>query len=216
MLELNQATTTLGEQRFEFSLQVNRTETVVLVGESGAGKSTLLNMISGLVEVESGDVLWQGQSLLPLSVQERPATLLFQKHNLFEHLSVKANVGLGLDPGLRLGSHSEKDAETGWPAVETALQQMGLEGFGDRLPTELSGGEQQRVALARALIMNRPILLLDEPYSALDRETRHSVLKLTKKMCTEKQLCTLVVTHDPEDAEALDARLVRVEDQRIQ
>ena len=84
------------------------------------------------------------------------------------------------------------------------------------MPTQLSGGEQQRVALARALIMNRPVLLLDEPFSALDSETRRSVLELTKKLCSDKQLCTLVVTHNPEDAEVLGARLVRVRNNQIQ
>lgn len=214
MLELQKATTTLGEQRFEFSLQLKQNETLVIVGESGAGKSTLLNMICGLVEVESGDVLWNGKSLLPLAVQERPATMLFQKHNLFEHLSVRDNIGLGLDPGLKLGNDPEIDATSGWPAVDVALQQMGLEGYGERMPTQLSGGEQQRVALARALIMNRPILLLDEPFSALDSITRRDVLELTKKLCREKQLCAVVVTHNPEDAEVLGARLIRVHDQQ--
>ncbi len=215
MLELKKATTTLGDQQFEFSLQVRQNETLVIVGESGAGKSTLLNMICGLVEVESGDVLWNSQSLLPLTVQERPATMLFQKHNLFEHLNVRNNIGLGLDPGLKLGNDLEKTT-TGWPAVDAALAQMGLAGYGERMPTELSGGEQQRVALARALIMNRPVLLLDEPFSALDSETRRSVLELTKKLCSDKQLCTLVVTHNPEDAEVLGARLVRVHNNQIQ
>lgn len=213
MLELQKATTTLGDQRFEFSLQASHNETLVIVGESGAGKSTLLNMICGLVEVESGDVLWNGESLLPLAVQDRPATMLFQKHNLFEHLNVSKNIGLGLDPGLNISN--DPGADTSWAAVERALEQMGLAGYGARMPGELSGGEQQRVALARALIMDRPILLLDEPFSALDSETRRSVLELTKKLCSDKQLCTLVVTHNPEDADILGARLIKVRNKQI-
>ena len=181
MLELNNATTTLGQRHFEFSLQVDSAETVVIIGESGAGKSTLLNMISGFTSVESGDVLWHGESLLPMAVAQRPVTMLFQKHNLFEHLNVADNIGLGLDPGLRLDNGSDK----GWQQVTDALQQMGLEGYGARMPGELSGGEQQRVALARALIMKRPLLLLDEPFSALDSETRRAVLELTQRLSTE-------------------------------
>lgn len=208
MLELNNATTTLGQRQFEFSLQVASTETVVIIGESGAGKSTLLNMVSGFTPVESGEVVWQGESLLPMAVAQRPVTMLFQKHNLFEHLNVADNIGLGLDPGLRLENDS-------WQKVENALQQMGLAGYGKRMPGELSGGEQQRVALARALIMNRPLLLLDEPFSALDSETRRSVLELTQRLSAEKQLCTLVVTHNPEDADVLGARVVTIQNDSI-
>lgn len=211
MLELKEATTTLGHRRFEFSLQVASTETVVIIGESGAGKSTLLNMISGFTSIESGEVLWHGESLVPMAVPERPVTMLFQKHNLFEHLSVADNIGLGLDPGLRLDDNNNE----GRQKIIDSLQQMGLEGFAQRMPGELSGGEQQRVALARALIMDRPLLLLDEPFSALDRETRQSVLELTKKLSTEKQLCTLVVTHNPEDAQVLGARVITIQNDSI-
>ena len=137
--------------------------------------------------------------------------MLFQKHNLFEHLNVADNIGLGLDPGLRLDNSSDK----GWQQVEDALQQMDLEGYGARMPGELSGGEQQRVALARALIMKRSLLLLDEPFSALDSATRRAVLELTQRLSTEKQLCTLVVTHNPEDAEVLGARVVSIQNDSI-
>ncbi len=212
MLELTKATTTLGHRHFEFSLQVASTETVVIVGESGAGKSTLLNMISGFVAVESGDVQWHGDSLIAKAVAERPITMLFQKHNLFEHLCVADNIGLGLDPGLR---QIKKTGTDDRQKVQDALEQIGLEGYGNRMPGELSGGEQQRVALARALIMNRPLLLLDEPFSALDSETRKSVLELTKTLCAEKQLCTLLVTHNPEDATVLGARLVTIRNDSV-
>ena len=146
-----------------------------------------------------------------MAVAQRPVTMLFQKHNLFEHLNVADNIGLGLDPGLRLDNSSDK----GWQQVEDALQQMGLEGYGARMPGELSGGEQQRVALARALIMKRSLLLLDEPFSALDSATRRAVLELTQRLSTEKQLCTLVVTHNPEDAEVLGARVVSIQNDSI-
>jgi len=203
MLDIQQATTRLGTQQFNFSLSVAESETVVIIGESGSGKSTLLNMINGFVPVESGDISWLGQSLIHLPVRARPVATLFQKNNLFEHLSAADNIGLGLDPGLKLGANEREQ-------IEQSLEQVGLGGYGKRLPGQLSGGEQQRVALARALIMTRPILLLDEPYSALDSETRQAALQLTKKLCSEKQLCTLVVTHNPDDAVALGARVVTV------
>ena len=203
MLEIEKATTTLGQLNFEFSLSVASDETVVILGQSGAGKSTLLNLVNGFVNIESGEVRWNGELLNQLSVHKRPVTTLFQKNNLFDHLTARKNIGLGLDPGLKLNSNM-------WRSVDEAMDRMGLAEKGDRLPAQLSGGEQQRVALARALIMNRPILLLDEPYSALDMETRQSVLEITRELCTEKALCTLVVTHNPHDAEILDCRTVEV------
>lgn len=205
MLELYQATTRLGAQSFNFSLSVGTNEILVVVGESGSGKSTLLNMINGFVAVESGDIRWSGNSLLPLSVRDRPVATLFQNNNLFEHLCARDNIGLGLNPGLKL---DRNDLDN----IEQALEQVGLGGFGERMPAQLSGGEQQRVALARALIMTRPILLLDEPYSALDSDTRQAALELTRRLSTEKQLCSVVVTHNQDDAAVLGARVVKVRD----
>jgi len=181
MLELVKATAALGEITFEFSLSVGSDETVVILGQSGAGKSTLLNLVNGFV---------------------------FQKNNLFDHLSARDNIGLGLDSGLKLDSNM-------WKTVDDALTRMGLPEKGNRLPSQLSGGEQQRVALARALIMDRPILLLDEPYSALDKETRQSVLEITRELCSEKSLCTLIVTHDPQDAQLLGCRSIEIKDNII-
>lgn len=203
MLEVTQATTTLGKQSFNFSLSVAANEILVVIGESGSGKSTLLNMINGFVPVESGDIRWDGKSLLPLSVRDRPVATLFQKNNLFEHLCARDNIGLGIDPGLKL---TGKDRDN----IEQALEQVGLGGFGERMPGQLSGGEQQRVALARALIMTRPVLLLDEPYSALDSVSRRAALELTQRLSEEKQLCTVVVTHNPDDAGILGAKIVEV------
>jgi len=208
MLELVKATAVLGELTFEFSLTVGSDETVVILGPSGAGKSTLLNLVNGFVNLEGGQVNWNGESLNHLTIHKRPVTTLFQKNNLFDHLTARDNIGLGLDSGLKLDSHM-------WKAVDDAMIRMGLPDKGDRLPSELSGGEQQRVALARALIMNRPILLLDEPYSALDKRTRQSVLEITRELCAEKALCTLIVTHDPEDADLLRCRSVEISNNRI-
>jgi len=208
MLELVKATAALGEITFEFSLSVGSDETVVILGQSGAGKSTLLNLVNGFVNVENGEVNWNGESLIPLSVHKRPVTTLFQKNNLFDHLSARDNIGLGLDSGLKLDSNM-------WKTVDDALTRMGLPEKGNRLPSQLSGGEQQRVALARALIMDRPILLLDEPYSALDKETRQSVLEITRELCSEKSLCTLIVTHDPQDAQLLGCRSIEIKDNII-
>lgn len=208
MLAIDKAAVTLGERSFEFSLSVAEGEIIAIVGKSGAGKSTLLNMISGFTRLTSGDISWKGDSLIGLTPDARPVTSLFQSHNLFQHLSVEKNIALGLDTGLKL-------SETQWSQVHASLESVGLAGFGTRMPGNLSGGEQQRVALARCLVRNQPILLLDEPYSALDQSTREEMLELTLNIGKAQNLCTLVVSHNLNDAEALGATVVKITDGRL-
>lgn len=201
MLLLDRVTVALGELTFEFSLSVQPGETLAIIGKSGAGKSTLLNVISGFVPSRSGLLTWNGQSLTGMVPSQRPVTCLFQSDNLFAHLSVRKNIALGIDSGLSLTASQ-------WDRVDGALLEVGLAGFGPRLPSALSGGEQQRVALARCLVRSQPVLLLDEPYSALDSETRHEMLDLTRKIASKQNLCTLLVSHNREDAELLNARVL--------
>lgn len=209
MLLLDRVTVVLGERNFEFSLNASPGETLAIIGNSGAGKSTLLNVISGFVSPQSGCLTWNGQSLVGTAPSERPITCLFQSDNLFAHLSVRRNIGLGIDPGLSL-------TPIQWDEVDSALSEVGLNGFGSRLPSVLSGGEQQRVTLARCLVRRQPVLLLDEPYSALDSETRHHMLDLTKKIALKQNLCTLLVSHNQEDAERLNARVLTMSDGTLQ
>lgn len=176
---------------------------IAIMGPSGAGKSTLLSMIAGFLPPTSGRVLWAGKDLSGIAPGDRPLTILFQDQNLFPHLTVAQNIGLGLRPDLRLSP--AQDAQ-----VDEALRKVGLEGLGPRRPAQLSGGQASRAALARALLRARPILLLDEPFAALGPALRQEMLGLVRDVATETGALVLMVTHDPQDALALGGQLAFV------
>lgn len=165
---------------------------VALIGPSGAGKSTLLLAIAGFLAPAKGRILWQGQDLGPLAPGARPVTVLFQDQNLFPHLTVAQNLGLGLSPALRLDAGD-------WARVEAALARVGLEGLGARKPGALSGGQQARAALARALLRARPLMLLDEPFAALGPGLRAEMLALVEEVAAETGATVLIVSHDPHE-----------------
>ena len=208
MLELDDVRLALGEARFRFSLALAPDSVHVLLGRSGSGKSTLLNLIAGFEAPEGGDVRWDGASLLGLPPDRRPVNTLFQHHNLFAHLSVTQNVGLGLHPGLKLSRADHAK-------VREALDAVGLGAHGAKRPAALSGGERQRVGLARCLLRRKPVLLMDEPFGALDGTTRGEMLALTREVIASYSPCTIVVTHDPGDADALGAGVLRVADGEV-
>lgn len=181
---------------------------VAVIGPSGAGKSTLLAAIAGFQPLTRGRVSWQGQDLGPLPPGRRPLSILFQDNNLFPHLTATENIGLALRPGLRL---SAKERES----VQAALARVGLEGYGERRPAALSGGQQSRVALARALLRARPLLLLDEPFAALGPALRAEMLNLVREITAETKSTLLIVTHDPRDAKRIADLTVLVADGRV-
>ncbi len=176
-----------------FSLLVPDGAFLALIGPSGAGKTTLLNLIAGFDRPLSGQVRLFGMPMRETPPAERPVTMLFQEHNLFAHLDAAANVGLGIDPGLRLTAGDRE-------RVAAALAEVGLAGFESRRPAQLSGGERQRVALARCLVRDRPILLLDEPFAALGPRMRHDMLELVERLRRAHGLTVVMVTHSPADA----------------
>jgi thiamine transport system ATP-binding protein len=176
-----------------FDLKVEQGEVMAVIGPSGAGKSTLLALIGGFETAQAGRILIDGVDITPLAPDARPVTTLFQDHNLFAHLSVVQNVGLGLHPGLRL-SAAERE-QVAW-----ALGEVGLTGFEDRLPGQLSGGERQRVAIARCILRKRPVLMLDEAFAALGPALRREMLQLVLSLKVQNGLTVLMVTHDPADA----------------
>lgn len=178
---------------------------IAIMGPSGAGKSTLLSMIAGFLTPSSGTVRWMGTDLATVSPGERPMTILFQDQNLFPHLTVAQNLGLGLRPDLRL-SPAERNR------VEDALARVGLKDLGPRRPGQLSGGQASRAALARALIRARPILLLDEPFAALGPALRQEMLDLVREVADGTGALVLMVTHDPTDALALQGKTAFVAD----
>lgn len=160
-----------------------------IIGPSGAGKSTFLQALAGFVPLQEGALRWQGARMDTQRPGERPLSILFQDQNLFPHLSLAQNLGLGLDPGLR---------GVNWQAVAQAMEHVGLTGLGTRKPAELSGGQQSRAALARALLRARPILLLDEPFAALGPALKSEMLDLVRD--TARDALVLMITHDPHDA----------------
>ena len=187
------------DMEMRFKLSVEAGECVGVIGPSGAGKSTLLALIGGFETPTGGSLRVGGIDIGAMAPAERPVTTLFQDHNLFAHLSVAANVGLGLHPGLRLTDEDRAQ-------VAAALEQVGLTGFEERLPGQLSGGERQRVAIARSLIRHRPILLLDEPFAALGPALRNEMLDLVDRLRRDQGMTVLMVTHDPADADRIAGR----------
>lgn len=177
---------------FCFNLSVGAGEIAGITGRSGSGKSTCLDIITGFLSPSGGRIGVNRDDIALLPPGLRPVTVLFQNNNLFEHLSVHQNVALGINTSLRLSKHEKS-------AVDGALDRVGLGNLSETPSHRLSGGEQQRVALARSLAANRPVLLLDEPFSALDAEVREDMLALVRGIVSDKKLATLMVTHDVND-----------------
>ncbi|MBD2745619.1 ATP-binding cassette domain-containing protein [Microvirga sp. BT688] len=192
----------------DYSLTVKAGHLCAVIGPSGGGKTTLLHMIAGFETPESGTLTFDGQNLLPLAPAKRPVAIVFQDHNLFPHLNVAQNVGLGIRPSLRL-TNDEK------LIIEDTLESAGLEGFGNRKPGEMSGGQRQRVALARALVSGRPLILLDEPFSSLDPALRRDMILLVDEMRRKRPVTILMTIHTPEDAADVADQMTFVADGKV-
>lgn len=183
------------------SLDVASGAFVALLGASGSGKTTLLRLVAGLEQPESGEVWINGQIATASPPGERGVGFVFQSYALFGHMTVADNIGFGLR--VRGVPRPERVA-----AVERLLALVRLPGLGARLPAQLSGGQRQRVALARALAVQPRILLLDEPFGALDRQVREELRGELRRIQQELGITTLFVTHDQEEAIALADRVV--------
>lgn len=192
------------DMRMQFDATFEAGKVTAVMGPSGSGKSTLLNLIAGFEQALSGRVLFDGQDLTNTGPAARPVSMVFQENNLFAHLDVAANVGLGRSPALRLSADDKA-------AVAAALARVGLAGKEKRLPRELSGGERQRVALARVLVRDRPVLLLDEPFASLGPALRDDMVDLLAELQRERGMTMLFVTHQPEDAERIADAVVFLE-----
>ncbi|MCU6300431.1 thiamine ABC transporter ATP-binding protein ThiQ [Enterobacter cloacae] len=208
MLKLTDVTWLYQHLPMRFSLSVSPGEMIAVLGPSGAGKSTLLNLIAGFLQPASGSIMIENNDHTYTPPARRPVSMLFQENNLFTHLTVRQNIALGMDPGLKLN-----DAQC--QKLEKIAGQMGITTFIDRLPGELSGGQRQRVALARCLVREQPVLLLDEPFSALDPALRQEMLTLVQEVCQRQQLTMLMVSHSIEDAARIAPRSVVIAEGRI-
>lgn len=197
-----------GEAMMSFDAIFAAGAVTAVMGASGSGKSTLLNLIAGFEVPLSGRILAGDRDITALPPAARPLSMIFQENNLFAHLDVGANVGLGISPALRLTADDGQ-------RIASALTRTGLAGKERRYPSELSGGERQRVALARVLVRDRPILLLDEPFVSLGPALRSGMLDLLAEVQGEKRMTAILVTHDPADALKIAGHVVFLEDGRV-
>lgn len=196
------------EMPMHFALKVVRGERIALIGESGAGKSTLLNLIAGFDTASRGSLSLNGENHLHTQPAERPVSMLFQDNNLFPHLTVAQNIGLALAPSLSLNASQAKQ-------VAEIAAKMGIAELLPRRADQLSGGQKQRTALARTLLRDKPILLLDEPFSALDPERRIELQALVSSLCTERHLTLLMVTHQFDESRSLFTRRLDIQNGHI-
>lgn len=191
MLRFDDVTLAQGAFRLRADFTVPLGARVAVIGPSGAGKSTLLMAVAGFLAPAAGRILWDGADLAGVAPGDRPLSVLFQDQNLFPHLTIAQNLGLGLRADLRLNPAQRVQ-------VDQALDRVGLQGMGGRRPAALSGGQQGRAALARALLRARPMLLLDEPFAALGPALKTEMLALVAELAGGATV--LMVTHDPADA----------------
>jgi sulfate transport system ATP-binding protein len=195
------------------SIDVDDGELVALLGPSGSGKTTLLRLVAGLDFPDSGRILFDGLEATSLPIQKRRVGFVFQHYALFRHMSVAKNVAFGLDVNRRqfqLGRREIQDR------VSELLRLVQLPGFENRSPGQLSGGQRQRVALARALAIKPRILLLDEPFGALDAKVRKDLRAWVRSLQQQLKITTIFVTHDQEEALELADRVVVMNHARIE
>lgn len=204
MIVLEAVSVAAGRFRLEgVSLHIRPGEYWAVVGQSGAGKTVLLETIAGVREAESGRILIDGVEMTNRPPQERRVGLVYQDYALFPHMTVRENVGFG--PRMQ---HRSED-------LDRALSLFGIEHLADRLPGGLSGGEQQRVAIARALAAGPRVLLLDEPFSALDEQTRLECSAMISEIAHDQGLTVVQVTHYPAEVAGVATHLAEIRDGRL-
>ncbi|MFQ3458346.1 ABC transporter ATP-binding protein, partial [Bradyrhizobium sp. UFLA01-814] len=185
----------------DLSLAVRRGEFLTILGPSGSGKTTTLMLLAGFEAPTQGDILIAGKSVAAVPSYRRDQGIVFQSYALFPHLSVRRNLEFPLEMrGMKAAERAKR--------VDRILERVHLDEFGARMPSQLSGGQQQRVALARALIADPPILLLDEPLGALDRNLREQMQGEIKSLHKESGITTVCVTHDQDEALTLSDRII--------
>ncbi len=196
------------QQTMNFHFSVAAGEKIAILGPSGAGKSTLLSLIAGFQFAESGTILLNNEDHTRTPPASRPVSMLFQENNLFAHLTAEQNIALGFHPGMKLNAEQKVQ-------LAQIAEQVSLTPLLKRLPSQLSGGQRQRVALARCLVRSQPVLLLDEPFSALDPALRNEMLALLETICDSRQLTLMMVSHNTDDAARIAPRAMVVDNGTI-
>jgi sulfate transport system ATP-binding protein len=197
------------------NLEVKTGELVALLGPSGSGKTTLLRIIAGLEFADEGEgsIEFHGTDVTNRTAYERKAGFVFQNYALFNHMTVAENIAFGLRVMKKPQRPEREDIDK---SVTELLRRIALEGYGGRYPSQLSGGQKQRVALARALAVGPQVLLLDEPFGALDAKVRKTLRKWLRQFHDETKVTTLFVTHDQDEAFELADRVVILNEGDVQ
>jgi len=197
----------------QINLEIPEGELVALLGPSGCGKTTLLRIIAGLERADSGQVLLNGEDMTAKHVSSRGIGFVFQHYALFRHMTVFDNVAFGL----RVKSRRERPSEAYISAkVKNLLELVQLDWLGERFPDQLSGGQRQRIALARALAVEPKVLLLDEPFGALDASVRKDLRQWLRHLHQELHVTSIFVTHDQEEAMEVASQVVVLNQGRIE
>ena len=183
------------------NLDIYEGEIVTFLGPSGCGKTTILRTIGGFLDVTSGDIAVDGQSIIGMPPEKRPTAMVFQSYNLWPHMTIYENLAFGLK--LRKVPKAEINAD-----VKKYLDLVSMPGCEKKYPGQLSGGQQQRIAIARSLMLKPSLLLLDEPFSALDAKIRQQMREELKKIQQDLGITVIFVTHDQEEAMSLSHRIV--------
>ncbi|MCK0150037.1 ATP-binding cassette domain-containing protein [Marivita sp. S6314] len=194
-----------GDFTLAADLRLHAGSRTAIIGASGSGKSTLLDVIAGFRAPTQGRVRWHDHDLTAQPPAKRPISILFQDTNLFPHLTIGENLALALNP--RTGRVSAEERAR----IDDVLARVGLAGFAPRRMSDMSGGQQSRAALARVLVQDRPVLLLDEPFSALGPALKTEMLDLVMEIANASGMTVLLVTHDPAEARRFAPQIVVVE-----
>ena len=195
-----------------FSFEMKTKELISFVGKSGVGKSTLMSLLNGELKADNGQVLLDGKDITKTMPQQRPIVTMFQGENLFPHLNVIDNILFGL----KAKFNKERFKDIGHKSYSKALlAEVELSGFESKYPHELSGGQKQRVALARSIAIKPKLLLLDEPFSALDPQLKFSLNKLVKKIVQQNDIMAIKITHDLDEALTYSDRIVLLSEDNI-
>ncbi len=197
----------------QVSFAVEAGEFIALLGPSGSGKTTLLNIIAGLQQPDGGHLVINGSDITNLPAGKRRFGMVFQDYALFKHMNVEDNIGFGLKIAPRKNRLGRQEIKQ---QVQKLLAMIEMESFADRFPAQLSGGQKQRVALARALAINPQLLLLDEPFSALDAKVRQSLRRSVRTLQRGLNVATILVTHDQTEAWELADRVAIINKGKIE
>ena len=214
-IEIRHVTKQFGSFRAlnDVSLDIESGELVALLGPSGCGKTTLLRIIAGLESADTGSILFSGEDTTDVHVRDRQVGFVFQHYALFRHMTVAENVAFGL----RVKPRSQRPSDAQIKAkVTDLLKLVQLDWLADRYPSQLSGGQRQRIALARALAVEPKVLLLDEPFGALDAKVRKELRRWLRRLHDELHVTSIFVTHDQEEALEVADRVVVINQGRIE